>query len=141
VTIDEVTLKQALPMFKLPRTVGQTKDGREIIANIGRFGPYVQVDKIFVSIKGVDPLKITEQEARRLIAHKEKVERERHIADFGKIKILKGPYGPYVTDGKINAKIPKETDPKKLTEKHAQKLLDEAPKTPKRRFRRTPTAQ
>jgi DNA topoisomerase-1 len=127
-TIDDVTFEQALPMFKLPRRVGTTKDGREITANIGRFGPYVQVDKMFASIKGYDPLKISEEEARKLIAAKEKQQRERVIADYGKIKVLRGPYGPYVTDGKVNAKIPKEEDPKKITEEKAKKMLAEAPK-------------
>ncbi len=133
-TLETVTLAQALEMFKLPRTVGKTKEGQEIKANIGRFGPYIQVDKTFVSIKPLDPMKITEKEALKL--YKEKLEREanKNIADFGKIKVLNGPYGPYVTDGKKNAKIPEETDPKKLTEKAAQKLLDEAPA--KKFFRR-----
>src|SRR6185503_3170287 len=58
VEMDDITLKGALPMFKLPRKVGQTKDGEEITANIGRYGPYVQVDKLFVSIKGHDPMTI-----------------------------------------------------------------------------------
>jgi DNA topoisomerase-1 len=127
-TIDDVTFAQALPMFKLPRRVGTTKDEREITANIGRFGPYVQVDKMFVSIKGYDPLKISEEDARKLIAAKEKLERERLVTDYGKIKVLRGPYGPYVTDGKVNAKIPKEVDPKKITEEKAKKMLAEAPK-------------
>jgi DNA topoisomerase-1 len=125
-------------MFKLPRVVGQTTAGQEISANVGRFGPYVQVDKTFVSIKGLDPMKISEAEARKLIAAKLKKERERIIADFGQVKVLRGPYGPYVTDGKTNAKIPKETDPKTVSEEKAKKLLADASKAPKRRFNRTP---
>ena len=135
-TLDDIKLEQALPMFKLPRTVGKTKDGEEIIANIGRYGPYVQLGKLFVSIKGQDPMKISENEARKLIEEKQAAEKKRIIADYGKIKVLLGPYGPYVTDGKTNAKIPKETDPKSVTEKKALKILAEAPKTNKRRFRR-----
>jgi DNA topoisomerase-1 len=138
-TMDEVTLEQALPMFRLPRSVGKTADGEEIIANIGRFGPYVQVGKLFASIKGQDPLKISEVEARKLIAAKQKVERERVVADYGKIKVLRGPYGPYVTDGKINAKVPKEVDPKSITEEKAKKLIAEAPSTPRRRFKKVQT--
>ncbi|HSW79038.1 MAG TPA: type I DNA topoisomerase [Candidatus Babeliales bacterium] len=136
-TLDDITLEQALPMFKLPRTVGKTKEGEEITANIGRYGPYVQVGKIFASIKGHDPMKITEEEAKKLIAAKQKQERERVIADFGKIKVLRGPYGPYVTDGKTNAKIPKEIKPETITEEKAKKMIAEAPKGPKRRFTRT----
>jgi DNA topoisomerase-1 len=133
-TLEDITLEQALPMFKLPRTVGQTKDGEEIIANIGRFGPYVQVGKLFVSIKGHDPMTISEQKSRQLIEEKREAERKKVIADFGKLKILNGPYGPYVTDGKKNARIPKDTKPKTLTQASAQKLLDEAPAKRPRRF-------
>jgi len=137
VEMDDITLKEALPMFKLPRKVGQTKDGEEITANIGRYGPYVQVDKLFVSIKGHDPMTISQETALKLIKEKREVERKRVIADFGKIKVLNGPYGPYVTDGKQNAKIPKETKPDSLDQKAAEKLLAEAPKNPRRRFRKS----
>ena len=132
-TLEEITLKEALPMFKLPRVVGKTADGDEIIANIGRFGPYVHAVKLFVSIKGHDPMTISETEARKLIKQKQETERKKVIADFGKLKILNGPYGPYVTDGKANARIPKDTKPETLDEKAAVKLLAEAPKG-RRRF-------
>jgi DNA topoisomerase I len=135
-TLDDITLEQALPMFKLPRVVGKTKDGKEITANIGRYGPYVQVEKLFVSIKDQDPLTILETEARKLIEDKQEVERQRVVADYGKIRVLRGPYGPYVTDGKINAKIPKETDPTSISETIAKKMLAEAPNKSKKRFRR-----
>ncbi len=125
--MDTVTLEQALPMFDLPRKVGTTEDGKDILANIGRFGPYIQVDKTYVSLKEHTPLTITEAEARVLYAEKLVQIAERNIADFGKIKILRGPYGPYVTDGKKNARIAKEVDPTTLTEAEAKKILDEAP--------------
>jgi len=131
--VDTVTLEQALKAFELPRVVGTTEDGKEIKANIGRFGPYIQVDKLFVSIKPIDPHDITEKEARKLYADKLKSEAEKNIADFGDgVKVLNGRYGPYITDGKKNAKIPKETDPKKITHEEAKKMLDEAPAAKKR---------
>jgi len=133
-TLEDITLEQALPMFKLPRKVGQTADGEEITANIGRFGPYVQVGKLFASIKGHDPMTISETEARKLIEDKREAERKKVIADFGKLKILNGPYGPYVTDGKKNARIPKDVKPKTITAESAQKMLDEAPAKRPRRF-------
>jgi DNA topoisomerase-1 len=134
-TMDTVTFEQALEMFKLPRTVGTLKTGEEIKANIGRFGPYIQVDKLYVSIKGIDPMKITEAEAQKLYAEKLKKDAAKHIAEFsGGLKILNGPYGPYVTNGKKNARIDKTTDPKTLTEADAKKILAEAPA--KRRFPR-----
>lgn len=134
--IETVTLEQALEMFKLPRIVGQTDDGKEIKANIGRFGPYIQVDKLFVSIKPLDPHTITLEEAKKLYAEKLKAEAEKNIADFGDgIKVLNGRFGPYITDGKKNAKIPKDTDPKSITHEQAKELLDKAPaKTARKRI-------
>ena len=135
-TIDTVTLEQALEMFKLPRTVGKTADGQEIKANIGRFGPYVQVDKTYVSIKPLDPQTITEAEARELYQEKLAKDAAKHINEFkGGIKVLNGPYGPYITDGKKNARIGKDVDPAKITEDEAKKLLAEAP-AKKKGFRR-----
>jgi DNA topoisomerase-1 len=136
-TIETVTLEQALEMFKLPRLVGQTADGQEIKANIGRFGPYIQVDKTFVSIKPLDPALITLEEALELYAQKQVKDAAKNINEFASgIKVLNGPYGPYITDGKKNARIAKDVDPTKITEVEAKKLLDEAP-AKARRFRKT----
>jgi DNA topoisomerase-1 len=132
--IETVTLEEALTAFQLPRVVGQTADGKDIKANIGRFGPYIQVDKLFVSIKPLDPHDITLDQALELYAAKLKSEAEKNIADFGDgIKVLNGRFGPYITDGKKNAKIPKDSDPKKITHEEAKKLLADAP-TGKKRF-------
>jgi DNA topoisomerase-1 len=127
-TLETVTLEAALGMFELPRVVGTTDDGKEIKANIGRFGPYIQIDKLFVSIKPLDPFSITLDEAKTL--YKEKLEKEanKYIKEFDSgIKIVNGPYGPYITDGKKNAKIPKDTEPANLTEEECKKLIEEAP--------------
>lgn len=127
-SIETVTLEQALSMFELPRVVGTTSDGQEIKANIGRFGPYIQVDKTFVSIKPLDPFSITEAEARDLYTAKLEKDANKYIHEFDSgVKVVNGPYGPYITDGKKNAKIPKDIEPKDLTEEQSQKLLDEAP--------------
>lgn len=137
VALEDVTFEQALEMFKLPRTVGKTDDGKEIKANIGRFGPYIQVDKLFVSIKPHDPMKITEDEARVLYAEKLEKEANKYIAQFKSgINIVNGPYGPYITDGKKNARIPKETDAYKITEAEAKDFLAKAPAKKKRFARR-----
>ena len=135
--IETVTLEQALTAFKLPRVVGQTADGQDIKANIGRFGPYIQVGKLFVSIKPLDPHDITLEQALELYAEKLKAEAEKNIADFGDgVKVLNGRYGPYITDGKKNAKIPKDTDPKTITHEQAKQLLADAPAAKKRIPRR-----
>ncbi len=137
-TIEDVTLEQALPMFNLPRVVGKTEAGEEISANIGPYGPYVKVGKKFISLKEEDPLTINEGQAREAIAEHAKAAAKKNVADFGQLKILRGPYGPYVTDGKKNARIPKSADPEKLSETEAQKMLDEAPtKKARPRFSRT----
>lgn len=137
--IDTVTLDQALKAFTLPRLVGETEDGLPIKANIGRFGPYIQIDKLFVSIKPLDPHTITLEEARELYAAKLKAEAEKNIADFGDgVKVLNGRYGPYVTDGTKNAKIPKDTDPKTITHEQAKQIIADAPE-PKGRFARKKT--
>jgi DNA topoisomerase-1 len=140
--IETVTLEQALQAFKLPRVVGQTEDGLDIKANIGRFGPYIQIDKLYVSIKPLDPHTITLDESLQLYADKLKSEAEKNIADFGDgIKVLNGRYGPYITDGKKNAKIPKDTEPKSITHEQAKTLLDEAPVKKGRYARKTATSK
>jgi len=126
--IETITLEEAMHAFQLPRTLGTTKDGEEIKANVGRFGPYIQVGKLFVSIKPLDPHEITLDEALELYEAKLKSEAEKNIADFGDgVKVLNGRFGPYVTNGKKNAKIPKDTDPKTVTHEQAKELLEAAP--------------
>jgi DNA topoisomerase-1 len=135
--IENITLEEALHAFKLPRIVGETPEGAVIKANIGRFGPYIQIDKTFVSIKPLDPQTITLDEALELFKAKQKADAEKNIADFGDgIKILKGRFGPYITDGVKNAKIPKDTDPTTISHEQAKKIIEEAPAAKKGRFTR-----
>jgi DNA topoisomerase I len=137
--IETVTLEQALRAFELPRLVGQTEDGQDIKANVGRFGPYIQIGKLYVSLKDIDPREVTQEQARELYAAKLKAEAEKNIADFGGgIKVLNGRFGPYVTDGNKNAKIPKDTDPKTITRDQAVELLANAPqkRSARRQIRR-----
>ena len=135
-TLETVTLEDALEMFKLPRDVGTTEDGDKIEANIGRFGPYVKVGKTFVSIKDYDPLTISETEARELYNLKKEEISKKYIKEFKSgIKIVNGPYGPFITNGKRNVKITDDKNPENITEAEAEKLLKEAPrrKAPPRR--------
>jgi len=134
--MEETTLEDALTAFELPRVVGKTKDGEEITTNFGRFGPYIKFGKLFVSIKPEDPFSITLEKALELIEEKKKQEAEKYIQTFedSDIQVLNGRYGPYITDGKKNAKIPKDKDPKKLTLEECEKLIAEAPAKGKRRF-------
>ncbi|MFZ1483437.1 MAG: type I DNA topoisomerase [Candidatus Saccharimonadales bacterium] len=136
-TLETVTLEQALRAFELPRLLGQTEDGQDMKANIGRFGPYVQVGKLFVSIKPLDPHEITHEQALEMYAAKLVSEAEKNIADFGDgIKVLKGRYGPYVTDGKKNAKIDKSVEPSSITHEEAKKMIAAAPAAGKNPGRR-----
>ena len=136
--IDTVTLEQALVAFTLPRVVGETSGGVPIKANVGRFGPYIQIDKLFVSIKPLDPHTISLERALELYAAKLKVEAEKNITDFGDgLKVLNGRYGPYITDGVKNAKIPKDIEPKTVTHELAKELIAAAPASKKRPVRKT----
>ncbi len=134
--MDDVTLEEALELFKLPRIIGQTKDGEDIGANFGRFGPYIKFGTKFVSIKPDDPFTITLEKALELIEEKKKADKEKFIQTFegSDIQVLKGQYGPYITDGKKNAKIPKDKKPEKLSLKECEELIASAPAKKKRRF-------
>ncbi|MCA9351084.1 DNA topoisomerase I, partial [Candidatus Saccharibacteria bacterium] len=123
--LETITLEEALEMYKLPRVVGTTEDGQEIKANIGRFGPYIQVDKLYVSTKPLGPFEIDEAKARELYKEKLALEANRKVKKFEaeNIEVLRGPYGPYVTNGKVNARIPKAIDPTKITLLEATELL------------------
>lgn len=134
--VENVTEEQALEMFKLPRLVGKTKDGKDVKANIGRFGPYVQVEKAYFSIKGFDPANISLEDALKIID--EISEKRKPIKEFAPdFAILNGPYGPYIKKDKTNARIPKDLDPESITEEQALKMIADAPaKKGKGRFTR-----
>lgn len=127
-TLDEVTLEEALEMFKLPKTLGQFED-EDIKVSIGRFGPYIQHAGKYTSIKGRDIHAVTLEEAIEEIKLKREADKNKFIADWGDVQILRGPYGIYIKGVKLkkNAKIPKDVKPEDITEAEARKLLDEAP--------------
>jgi DNA topoisomerase-1 len=127
-TIDDVTLEDALEMFKLPKTLGEF-EGKEVKVNIGRFGPYIQHDGKYTSVKGKDIHELTLAEAIEDIEAKREADKDKFIADWGDVQILRGPYGIYIKGVKLkkNAKIPKDMKPEEITEEQARKLLNEAP--------------
>lgn len=139
--IETVTLEQALEAFKLPRLIGKTEDGQDIRANIGRFGPFIQIGTktkttkpLYVSLKEDDPHDITLERALVLYKEKLKSEAEKNIADFGDgIKVLNARFGAYITDGSKNVKVPKDTTPSEITHEQAKTLLEEAPARKTRR--------
>jgi DNA topoisomerase I len=142
--MDTITLPDALELFLLPRVVGQTDDGHPIKVAIGRFGPYVQfAPKKYASLKADDdPYTITLERARELIREKLAIDANRIIREFPEagIQVLNGRYGPYITDGKRNGRIPKDRDPKSLTLEECKALLEAAPPRRGRWGRKTPSA-
>jgi DNA topoisomerase I len=138
--MDSINLQQAMELFKLPRTLGQTADGETITTNVGRFGPYVKYGSKYVSLKDHDPYEVTLEQALEVIRLKQEADANRTINDFGPdgdgIQVLNGRYGPYVTNGKKNAKIPKDRDPKSLTLEECRVLIEQAPERGAGRFGR-----
>lgn len=109
-SIETITLEEAMELFKLPRTLGKF-EGEDVVVNIGRFGPYAQHTGKFYSLKKeMDPYTVELEEVAPLIEEKRKAAAESTIKIFEKekIKILKGPYGPYIKQGLRNYKIPKD---------------------------------
>ena len=134
--LDSITLEEALELTKLPRELGESPDGLPISTNVGRFGPYVKYGSKFVSLKkDDDPYTISLERALELVEEKKKADAEREIKIFSEenIKILKGRYGPYVTDGKKNARVPKEREPDSLSVEECVELLANAKTRPKRK--------
>lgn len=135
--LDSITLEEALELTKLPRELGTSADGDELSANVGRFGPYIKYgDRKFASLKKEDdPYTVTLERAAEIVAEKKKADAEKEIQIFEEenIKVLNGRYGPYVTDGKKNARVPKETDPKSLSLEQCIEMLANAKVRPKRK--------
>jgi DNA topoisomerase I len=127
--MDHITLADAYELFKLPRTLGDTEAGETIVANVGRFGPYVKYGSKYASLKEDDPYTVTLERAREVIRLKQEADAARLIQDFPEhgIQVLNGRYGPYITDKKKNAKIPKDRDPKSVTLEECRVLLAAAP--------------
>ncbi|MCB9057806.1 MAG: DNA topoisomerase I [Calditrichae bacterium] len=125
-SIENITLEDALKLFDLPRDLGVSKDKENISVNIGRYGPYIRIGKQFISIKDDDPYTITLERALQLIAENEEKKNNRVISEFqnGDIQVLRGRYGPYVTNGKVNARIPKDKTPEELTEQECIELIE-----------------
>nr|MDJ0833434.1 DNA topoisomerase [Gammaproteobacteria bacterium] len=137
--MDNITLDEAMELFKLPRDLGETEEGEAVSTNIGRFGPYVKYGSKYVSLKvkeGDDPYTLTLERALQLIAEKKEFDANREIKLFEgtEVKILRGRYGPYITNGEKNARIPKDVeDPAELDLATCEELLAKAPPPKSRR--------
>ena len=140
-SMETITLKEALELFKLPRTVGNYQ-GKPVEIGTGRFGPYVKYEGKYTSLpKGMDPLAITLEESIKLILKKKEEEAKRHLKKFGqdpKMEVLNGRYGPYIAyDGK-NYRIPKDKQERaaELSYDECKEIVENAPEPKPRRARK-----
>jgi DNA topoisomerase-1 len=124
-----ISLADALELFKLPRKLGQAENGDEVSVGVGRFGPFVKQGSTYASLKPEDdPYVIELPRALQIVQEKLEMLANRLILDFGNgVQVLNGRYGAYITDGEKNARIPKEQEPKELTEAQCLELLAAAP--------------
>ena len=138
-SLDSLTLDEALDLFALPRTLGEYED-TAVVVNTGRFGPYIQLGKMYVSLPaGIDPMALTLEESISLIEKKRQYEQQRQIKTFAEnpsVEILNGPYGPYIAMNGKNYKIPSGVEPATLDLAACMEIITKAsekPASPRRR--------
>jgi len=133
-SIASITLEEALELFKLPRVLG-IHEGKDVKVNIGRYGPYVQIERTFASIpKEIDPMEIGFEQALELYLEKVKQSEANKIKTFEEepdLFVLNGKYGPYIKKGKSNYKIPKGTVAEELELKDCLEIIENQPKKTK----------
>ncbi|MCE7032100.1 DNA topoisomerase I [Lysobacter sp. GX 14042] len=135
-SIYSITLEQALELFKMPRTLGE-HDGEVVTVGIGRFGPFAKRGSTYASLqKEDDPYTIELDRAVFLIEEKEEIARNRIIRQWegSDVQVLNGRFGPYISNGQLNAKIPKDAEPASLSQEEATRLLEETGKPARGRF-------
>jgi len=128
--LETITLEEALDLFKLPRQIGEYED-KVLTVGVGRFGPYVRHDSKFYSLKkGVDdPMEITNERAIELITEKREADKKKVIQVFEgeeDFRILRGRYGPYISFKSKNYRIPKATEPEKLSKDDCLEIIKKA---------------
>ena len=127
-TLETITLEEALDLFKLPRSIGEF-EGAEMVAAVGRFGPYIRHQGAFYSIpKGDDPVTLSEERAVEIIQAKRSADANRVIKTFDvepQVQILNGRFGPYIACDKKNYKIDKKLDAAALTLEDCCRIMKE----------------
>jgi len=147
--LETIMLEEALQLFKLPRDLGFTPEGEEVSVGIGRFGPYIRYGSKFVSLKDADPHTVELSQALELVAAKKQADIDRILRTFEgtDVQILKGRWGPFITDGNKNARMPKEREPDSMTLEECLAALEAAPdkrsrkKTAKKKTAKKKTAK
>jgi DNA topoisomerase-1 len=128
-SLDNITLDEAMDLFKLPRNIGQFEDSDVVVA-IGRFGPYIRHKSLFFSLpKDVDPLTVEVDHASEIIVAKRQSDSQKIVHEFTDdktlIQVLNGRFGAYIACNKENYKIPKGKDPKALTLEDCKRIIAE----------------
>ena len=138
--MDTITLEEALFLFNLPRVVGVDDSGNEIKANIGRFGPYLQVKTKYYSLKTDDPYTVDLNRAEEIIRDLDEAKEKSTIKSFDKekIQILIGQYGPYIKQGRKNFKIPKGAEANDLTLEQCLEIIEKDGKGTSKTVKKTP---
>jgi DNA topoisomerase-1 len=139
-----ITLDQALALFRLPRTLGEDAEGVPVTVGVGRFGPFAKRGSTYASLKKEDdPYTIELDHALALIHEKEEIARNRVIKSFegSAIQVLNGRFGPYLSDGEKNGRIPKDREPASLTLAEAEELMQTTGKPMRGRFARKGAAR
>lgn len=136
-SLETITLEEALKLFEFPRNLGEFEDHKVVVA-IGRFGPYVNHNKLFYSIKkDQNPAEITLEQAIEIIYEKREAEKQKIIKEFKDddkvVQVLNGRYGPYLAIDKQNYKIPKGTDPAGLSLEDCYEIAKDPKNLPKKR--------
>ena len=134
-SMDEISLEEALDLFKLPREVGEF-EGEKLVIGVGKYGPYVRHNKNFVSIGDEDPLTITKESAVELILKKREELKKMMISEFKDgdvvIQVKNGRYGPYISMGKKNFRIPKDQEPEALTLEDCKEIIEKQGSKPRK---------
>ncbi len=136
-SIYSISLEDALKLFDMPRRLGADANGEEVSVGIGRFGPFAKRGSTYASLKKEDdPYKIDLARALFLIEEKEEIARNRVIKEWPghDVQVLNGRFGPYISDGKLNGKIPKDREPASLSLEETLKLLEETGKPARKGF-------
>ena len=136
-SIYSITLDEALKLFEMPRKLGIDANGEEVSVGIGRFGPFAKRGSSYASLKKEDdPYVIDLARAIFLIEEKEEIARNRVIKEWPghDVQVLNGRFGPYISDGKLNGKIPKDREPSSLSLEETLKLLEETGKPARKGF-------
>ena len=137
-SLESITFEEVMDLFKLPRELGEF-EGKVVKANIGRFGPYVQHNGKFVSLKEDDPMEVNLERAIELIEEKRIEDEKKIIKQFPEnedVQLLNGRWGPYLKIGKKNFKLPKDVEPEKLTLEECIHISENQPKKTARKTKK-----